>query len=645
MVRYFDLELVVVGPVLSKGSEPGDPGLDAVALRSPDGSLVINGKHIHGRCRHAAMELAELSGNSNLGNWAVTAFGPKSIQKESERGSGDWKPTRSRLSFEELRCTYRSEATRIPRDFRIKKDDQTEAGEEQMLAVAERAGEHGAELKFAGKVRVVCESDQDFGKHRANLLRALRWLTNIGGVIGAGYGVLRNVKLTVCETPPGMSEFELDGPIPNSVKLRLNFSEPFCLAAPQLDENIFRSLDYVPGGAIAGAIQRALCDVTLGTSQTPSEAFPTLCKHFNDIRFRQAFPATQPSKVRPIPTPLSWVSITRAKEAKEGKEATILADVALVGDPALFKIDEIEYVPNFQPDWKGKEDVQVRKATGWVRVAKELRTYTEIERTTGVAKKERLYGYELVRPENTDWVAAMDIPIMEEVHCKSFFTELQKLLNEAPLLLGKTDARATLSISSLSQSDELKPHNDKDSPDYWIATLASDALLLNIEDLAGKSQVEFEAAYRSAWQEIGQSATRMIESPAVLQHYYSLEKLVGGNYLYHRFRDRNQPYAPYLITCAGSVFVLTSDPNDRSAVQEMFRGLLRTGLPLIGWAKERFKREDLTGQEHPGDYWENCPFIPNNGYGEIVVNHQAQIERLHMQTQIQPTPVNTVVTQ
>src|ERR1035437_5232078 len=143
MIGYFKLEIVVVGPVLTKGSEPGDPGFDAVALRAPDGSLVINGKHIHGRCRHAAMELDRLAGRKNLHDWAIKAFGVEGIEEEANRGEGDWKPVRARLSFEELHCGTPTGGPSDAPDYRLQKNEETEAGEDRMLAVFERAGEHG----------------------------------------------------------------------------------------------------------------------------------------------------------------------------------------------------------------------------------------------------------------------------------------------------------------------------------------------------------------------------------------------------------------------------------------------------------------------------------------------------------------------
>jgi hypothetical protein len=641
MVRYFDLDIKVVGPIMTKGSEPGDPGLDA---------LVINGKHIHGRCRHAAQEIADLSDDHDLLEFAMQAFGPDSTKDQSERDdpgrkNPEWKPVRAAMSFEELRCYATKDRATSERDFRLKKDDETEAGEDQMLAVFERATNHGEELHFVGKVRVVCTSEINARRHQELLLRALRWLTNIGGEIGVGYGGIQNVSLNTCKTPPGVTGTPLDGLIPNTVDLELIFSEPFCLAKPQLDENIFECLDYVPGNALAGAIQRALEDVGRDIKR-----FEHLRKHFDDIRFRHAFPMPGCLETRPIPSPLSWVSIGP-------KDKPTIFDAALIGGPSLFEKDGGPYVPSFQPDWKPKEFRMVPEYTGWGAVEMELRVYTEIKRETGVAMDKRLYAYELVRPDRqlengtrelVRWQGAMDLAKIADAGERSeLITELRVLLNEAPLLLGKTDARCVLSLKGHPYCADPNPYPDDHVTDYWIVTLATDALLLDIEQLAGAGQSELEEAYRDAWNEIGKwalEAARKTDpkpcaSPFKLEHYFSEEKLVGGDYLHHRFCGAVNPYAPYLIAGAGSVFVLSSKPESLKDVQDAFHMLLGIGLPLRDWIK-KFARNGK-----PGDTWSNCPFIPQNGYGEIVVNHPAQIKLLHNNLGVESKPVNTVVCQ
>jgi hypothetical protein len=660
MVRYFDLKIIVLGPILTKGAEPGDPGLDAVTLRAPDGSLIISGKHIHGRCRHAAEEIAELSNCKQLKDWIVPAFGPDSTKDPTQReidqnGNKKWEPKRAALDFEELRCETAIGRATDARDFRLPKVDLTEAGEDQMLAVFEQAGAHGEQLEFEGKVRIVCTSDADSRVQQAILLRALRWLTNLGGQAGVGYGAIEKVSLTECApVPSGLASDPLTEKSADRVDLDLTFTEPFCLAEPQLDENIFLCLDYVPGSALAGAIQRALGDV-----DSTKAAFHNLRKHFDAIRFRHSLPAcmqsrTTPaplwcpgcwltdatgsgSEARPIPVPLSWVAIMPKGGAK-------VFDAALVNEPALFTKDGGEYFPNFQTDWKPDIWKSITGCTGWGGVEKETRMYTEIERTTGTAMDNRLYAYQLVRPdratedglrEKVPWRGAIDLSQVEDCDRTKVIAELRDLVRQAPLLLGKTDAKCSMTMRAHEDDDDPKPYEMDGATDCWIVMLVTDTLMLDLEKLAGAQQAELEQSYRDAWNEIGRQTLCGMRSsepkseacPFEMQHYFAEEKLVGGDYLHHRFHGNQPPYAPYLLTGAGSVFVLNSRPEQRKEVQDVLHKLLHEGLPL---------------PSHRGARWDTCPFVPQNGYGEIVVNHPAQIERLHTKIGIKVEPVKTV---
>jgi hypothetical protein len=303
-------------------------------------------------------------------------------------------------------------------------------------------------------------------------------------------------------------------------------------------------------------------------------------------------------------------------------------DAALVQKPSLFQ----NYIPNFAPDWKGGEK-RAAELTGWAEVAKELRTYTEIEAKTGVAKDKRLYAYELARPENTQWLGAMDMAEVPAEERSVLLEEFRVLLDRAPLLLGKTDARAALTLSPNPKRADPEPIPVDANTDYWIVTLATQALLLDSTAMAGASKAKLHMAYSDAWQEIGKGLL-------TLEHYFTQEALIGSSYLHHRYRNAAKPYYPYLITEAGSVFLLSSDPGKQKEVQDRFLHLLSLGLPLSAWAVEKFKRD---GKD--GDYWNNCPFIPQNGFGEIVVNHPAQIALLPDKVGVDVKSIKTVVLQ
>jgi hypothetical protein len=80
-----------------------------------------------------------------------------------------------------------------------------------------------------------------------------------------------------------------------------------------------------------------------------------------------------------------------------------------------------------------------------------------------------------------------------------------------------------------------------------------------------------------------------------------------GGYQATRFRPWNPTYHPFVVTEPGSVFLLHGD------IEEDLEQLARGGLPL-----------PLFQKANPLD-WRNCPFVPQNGFGAIRVDHLGDV--------------------
>ncbi len=70
-----------------------------------------------------------------------------------------------------------------------------------------------------------------------------------------------------------------------------------------------------------------------------------------------------------------------------------------------------------------------------------------------------------------------------------------------------------------------------------------------------------------------------------------------------------EPYNPFLLTDAGSVFVLEAEAGQQPLAQTKIDDWLQFGLPLPDWAVKRY-----------GDHGSTCPFRRVDGFGEIAVN-------------------------
>ena len=95
--------------------------------------------------------------------------------------------------------------------------------------------------------------------------------------------------------------------------------------------------------------------------------------------------------------------------------------------------------------------------------------------------------------------------------------------------------------------------------------------------------------------------------------FFASQSLAGG-YQVLRFQA-NKPYNPFLLTDPGSVFVLRAS-GDIASAQASIAQWLHAGLSLPGWAQARY-----------GNHWRTCPFLPEDGFGEVAVNLPCHVEK------------------
>ena len=97
-----------------------------------------------------------------------------------------------------------------------------------------------------------------------------------------------------------------------------------------------------------------------------------------------------------------------------------------------------------------------------------------------------------------------------------------------------------------------------------------------------------------------------------LVRFFADQSLQGG--MLAR-RSQTNSYDPYFVTEPGSVFVLSAVAGKESAACDCIRKWLKSGLPLPRWARDRH-----------GESYQGNPFLPQDGFGEIVVNHKCHVD-------------------
>jgi len=114
--------------------------------------------------------------------------------------------------------------------------------------------------------------------------------------------------------------------------------------------------------------------------------------------------------------------------------------------------------------------------------------------------------------------------------------------------------------------------------------------------------------YEQAWHEISAGKLRLLR-------YFARQRLSGGKHRQKIMQNSSNSYRPWLLTEAGSVFVL----QGKEDIADMIKLWLSQGLPIADSAIQWYRLGDV-----PAQYWQYTPFVPENGYGEIAVNLRAE---------------------
>jgi hypothetical protein len=412
---------------------------------------------------------------------------------------------------------------------------------------------------------------------------------------------------------------------------------PFCLAERRLAQNLFKSSDVISGGAVLGALVtmwRSLLGGDKAAAAKIDRNFdaerPELGQYFNQIHLTHAFPGAQ--SVRPILQPLSFV-----------KADDSFYDVALCDGAGLIKGE----APAFSVDWKGKDYAEAGKLFAWADVKRELRVRTAINSETRRSADEQLFAYEMIVPtEKLAWYARLDLSDIEDESARpKVIEQFQSLIAYGLTGIGRTKAYAQVDLQANRISPKLASNLDMRDDGVWILSLQTPALLCNPDRLTAPenpvsnerqsisyfkrlinflfsrqatsdsdSDSDSGSQHNALHQAYAQVFKDLSDNKLELVRFFATQSLAGGFYLWRRFQSPNN-YQPYLLTEAGSVFVLRARAGEEDKVKDLIEIWAKKGLPLPNWAVEKYQRAG-----NPGDFWSNCPYIPQNGYGEVAVN-------------------------
>ncbi len=580
-LRTLRFDLTLRSPWLVHGTAPTQFGLTDTQMRDHLGNLILPGNLLVGRLRAAWHEMRAFGlPAEDAGHW----FGKAGPEPDH----------RARVWIDDLTLTTPPEDKPLA-SARVAIDETSGAAQDAHLLFAEQNHRPGQHLHFCGKWHAAL-TDDEAKRLEAALQAGLLWHSQFGAQRSVGFGVVLRaaVKAESISLPVRPSHV----PQGHRARLVLDITAPICVDTRSLSGNVFVSGDTLSGGTLKGALATQL-RTRYGK---PVEALGThnpLARHFNAIRITHAFPAQ--GNARPAALPQSLVEV-------KGE----LFDVAALGTPQL--IDG--QAPGFHHDWKPAVHEIARTCQGWGRTRAHLRVRSAIygdnhdldgapfdPRLAGQAWEDHLFAYECrVADSATHWLADIHLPDnLDAAECTAIWESLAVLLSEGLGPLGKTDAFAQAQLT-LPQPD-VWPQRDPATlvdGDLIALQLNTAALLFPSSAVADVARPDLFALYRAAFKTLSGGALE-------LSHFFASQRMAGGAYLHLRhFGPRSDKYRPLVLTEPGSVFML--NVLNAAAARSLLNRWQRHGLPL-----------PPAVQDAHGGSWQDHPYLPQNGYGEITL--------------------------
>lgn len=548
------ITITVRSPFLFPGLDAGRFVLDAIALRDTEGHPLIPADQMRGVLRHALADIVDAGKFDHTE--LTTMFGQSSAdarQAPSEKTAQAFAPERGCLHFTDL--VMNDKGNRIVGN-RVRIDDKTGAAESGGLLFVELVADQGSEATFTGQI--VIYASEECGEKWIDALRAATTrISAIGAMKTAGYGEVVSIEIQREMENLPLVVAECDVP-QDVLSYKLRIDRPFLVDARRAADNVYVGSTVIPGGALKGLLARHLG--LLGRLDMEVSASLTA------LRISHAH--VEGGKG---PMPLSLVAagheIGDALSVPYGKGAMIDGKVA-----------------TFRCDWKPNQYDAARRALGWgdpVELARSVRMHVAIERDTGAAEDQKLFIANAVDPSTKQWVVQIDFSSIEnEDHRKLFAGILEAGMDG----LGRTGARVDFERKEVTAKDVCPVGG---APNQLAVVLETDAVMVSPSDGTVPRN-----AYAAYWARV---------LPGVkMDNFYASQRLAGG-YIARRYRSG--AYAPFWLTEAGSVFLLSGED-----IKNKIQGLLRSGLPA-----------PMVGDETTT--WQTCPFQPENGYGAVSADY------------------------
>ncbi|MCB1744224.1 MAG: hypothetical protein KDK91_27895 [Gammaproteobacteria bacterium] len=661
MRQQYRLTLIIQGPLLSAAAGGLVHGVDAMMVREPStllgvpGAPALPGSLVRGNLRHTlsyfARALADAGTSesarardqlsSHIDRWfgregnpeptpwdgPASASSPPRPHSDLATARQPAGPVGSRASLGFDHLWRLTQATNLPASTRtrIRIEADTGLAAPGMLQVVEDCFAVDTPYHFEGLVRCRFTSG-DPDRERADferwLPKALNYMSAIGALKGIGHGRLSDHRLTreaVATPSPPIRPPHIDC---RRLGITLHLDRAFFLGRSKTaDSNQLESVTEITGATI----KAVLAEGPLGKRLKQQRD----C--FDGLLVTHAVASLRHQPMRHPPWPLSLcrfddqlrdVGLHRAPcllMRLANQEPHPAADRGVIGIADVDSSPGWLSTPSFALDWKEKDQqavaAELQRRFSWGRPSprRTLTLHTAITDERNIAAEGQLFSLLCVEPDTLCWLADIDL---SHIECDTQRTHFYELLCEAFASglddIGKTRAHADVSLVHGGHNAPATCFRSHQG--LHLITLFSEARLIDEQALAGMIPDGIDAAgsdritalYRRYFARISNGTLR-------LSHCYTRERLAGGLAYHLRFRaPAGEPnYAPTWLTQAGSVFALAPvDGHSPPEVERHLRLWSRRGLPVAA--------------DRETDDWRSDPYRPENGYGEIRINHPPQ---------------------
>ena len=572
ITKHYCLELTFAGPLLSQASGTLRMGMDTAMQRDSEGFPVLNGSLIRGNIRDALQKFASTLKAAN----SQSALLEKSVKCWFGIESSEFEPERAKVQFDFFWRLQNTDIAQEAQRTRIQMDSNGRV-KDGALQVLEDCFPLGTTPVFAGKLRGQFAGGEAEAQQFEKLLKmALQYIPAMGSLKGIGFGRLLKATLSESEAETG-SVGELPMLVNDCFGLQFTFDRPFCIGKPRTpDSNRIESEEVIPGQVL-----KAIIAQQYGDDRARLQA--ELC--FDALIFSHFVPAPKESGMRTPPIPLSLAFVD-----------DVLHD---------FSVNNIQgkRAPAFKPDWKSEKAANKqlnRKADSPKRL---LLVRTGIDAKTQTASEGQLFSLECVDPSEFVWCGNISLANVPADKHATVLQHLHDCLMNGLYGIGKTKAAVSELVYKSPfayVSDEAK---SRALSTTITLTLMTSARLFPLGWERQNPDQTARELYQDYWHGISGGSLE-------LNKFFAQQERVGGAYHYHRFqRKQGNDYSPEWLTAAGSVFVL--QVKDTAKAKQQIEQWLREGLPLPQQETDTWK---------PQERWQKSSYLPEHGYGEVVLN-------------------------